>query len=281
VDATARAVVQKSMRRIGVVAKRNDAAAASTAEWLSAWLGGRGVAAVREPGSARGLDLLVVLGGDGTLLGAARLVAGAGVPILGVNLGNLGFLTEVARDELPETLERVLAGDFRVSERMMLDARVVRAGAVVAEQTVLNDAVITKGGVARIVELGVAVDGDPITRVRGDGLIVATPTGSTGYSMSAGGPIVHPEDRSIIITPIAPHTLTLRPVVVPDQVTVAVTRVQDEGEVVLTLDGQVGYPLTPQDRVEVRRSAAVLPLVHSPFRSYFTVLRTKLKWGET
>lgn len=280
-DATARAVVQKSMRRIGIVAKRNDAAAASTAEWLSAWLGGRGVTAVREPGSGHGLELLVVLGGDGTLLGAARLVAGAGVPILGVNLGNLGFLTEVARDELPETLERVLAGDFRVSERMMLDARVVRAGGVVAEQTVLNDAVITKGGVARIVELGVAVDGDPITRVRGDGLIVATPTGSTGYSMSAGGPIVHPEDRSIIITPIAPHTLTLRPVVVPDQVTVAVTRVRDEGDVVLTLDGQAGYPLTPQDRVEVRRSAAVLPLVHSPFRSYFTVLRTKLKWGET
>jgi NAD+ kinase len=269
------------MRRVGIVAKRDTAAAAETADRVAAWLADRRIEVVRDPIAPHGLDLVVVLGGDGTLLAAARLVAGARVPILGVNLGNLGFLTEVTADEWPATLERVLAGDFAVSERMMLAARVVRSGVTIAEQTVLNDVVITKQALARMVELTVVVDGYPITRFRGDGLIVATPTGSTGYSLSAGGPIVHPEDRSIIFTPIAPHTLTLRPVVFPDHFAVLVTRDGAERDVVLTLDGQIGVPLEPSDEIEVRRAAATVPLVQSPFRSYFEVLRTKLKWGET
>jgi NAD+ kinase len=269
------------MRRIGIVAKRHDHAASAAAERLALWLEPRRIASVRDPGRPDGLDLVVVLGGDGTLLAAARLVAGTGIPVLGVNLGSLGFLTEVTQEELPRALERILAGDFRVSERMMLAARVVRGGAAVAEHTVLNDVVLTKAALARLVELAVAVDGCSITRFRGDGLIVATPTGSTAYSLSAGGPIVHPEDRSILLTPIAPHTLTLRPLMVPDQVTVSATLVRGDAEVVLTLDGQVGFPLEPHDVVEVRRAAATVSLVQSPFRSYFEVLRTKLKWGES
>ncbi len=269
------------MRRIGIVAKRNHETAAAAAGRLARWLAARHVEAVHEPAVPDGLDLAVVLGGDGTLLAAARLVAPRHVPILGVNLGGLGFLTEVTLDELPATLERVLAADFTVSERMMLTARVLRGGEAIADHTVLNDVVITKGALARLVELTVAVDGCPVTTFRGDGLIIATPTGSTAYSLSAGGPIVHPEHRSIILTPIAAHTLTLRPVVIPDHLAVAVTLAREDGDVVLTLDGQVGYPLAPRDVVEVRRAAATVPLVNSPFRNYFEVLRTKLKWGES
>lgn len=267
------------VRRVGIVAKPDSKAAADAAEGLARWLAARGCEAVRDPATPDGLDLVVVLGGDGTLLASARLVAGRAIPILGVNLGGLGFLTEVTAEEMLGTLERVLAGRYTVSERMLLTARLVRGGQTIAEHTVLNDAVLTKVALARLVELTVAVDGTPITTFRGDGLIVATPTGSTGYSLSAGGPIIHPEDRSILITPIAPHTLTLRPLVVPDSVAVAVERTRDDGEVALTLDGQIGYPVLPHDVVEVRRAAATVPLVHSPVRSYFDVLRTKLKWG--
>ncbi len=269
------------MRRIGIVTKRDHEAAAAAAARLVDWLAARRLEAVRDPADPDDLDLVVVLGGDGTLLAAARLVAPRHVPILGVNLGGLGFLTEVTLEELPSTLERLLAGDFTVSERMMLTVRVVRRGAPVAEDAVLNDVVITKGALARLVQLTVAVDGCAITTFRGDGLIVATPTGSTAYSLSAGGPIVHPEHRSIILTPIAAHTLTLRPLVIPDQLTVAITLAREDADVVLTADGQVGYPLEPHDVVEVRRAATTVPLVHSPFRSYFEVLRTKLKWGES
>lgn len=269
------------MRRIGIVAKRDHHTAAVEADRLADWLAARKLETVRDPERPDGLDLVVVLGGDGTLLAAARLVAPRRVPILGVNLGGLGFLTEVTLDELPATLERVLAADFTLSERMMLAARVLRDSRTIADHRVLNDVVITKGALARLVELTVAVDGCAVTTFRGDGLIVATPTGSTAYSLSAGGPIVHPEHRSIILTPIAAHTLTLRPVVVPDHLTVAVTLAREDGNVVLTLDGQVGYPLEPRDVVEIRRAEATVPLVHSPFRSYFEVLRTKLKWGES
>ncbi len=270
---------QSAIRRIGIVTKAESEAAAAAALCLVRWLEDHELEAVRDPAAPDGLDLVVVLGGDGTLLASARLVAGRRIPILGVNLGGLGFLTEVTAEELPDTLEHVLAGQFTVSERMLLTARFTRGGETVAEHTVLNDVVLTKGALARLVELTVVVDGTAITTFRGDGLIVATPTGSTGYSLSAGGPIIHPEDRSILLTPIAPHTLTLRPLVVPDSVAVAVTRTRDDGDVVLTLDGQIGYPVLPHDVVEVRRAAATVPLVHSPVRSYFDVLRTKLKWG--
>lgn len=267
------------MDRIGIVTKRDSRAATDAADRLTRWLAARGREAVRDPEAPDGLDLMVVLGGDGTLLASARLVAGRRIPILGVNLGGLGFLTEVTVDELPDTLERVLAGQYGVSERMLLTARLTRGGETIAEGTVLNDAVVTKGALARLVELTVRVDGAAITTFRSDGLIVATPTGSTGYSLSAGGPIVHPEGRSILLTPIAPHTLTFRPLVVPDRVAVAVTRTREDGDVVLTLDGQIGYPVLPHDVVEVRRAAATVPLVQSPVRGYFDVLRTKLKWG--
>ncbi|HWP34447.1 MAG TPA: NAD(+)/NADH kinase [Thermodesulfobacteriota bacterium] len=269
------------MRRIGLVIKRGQPRAAAAADQIAAWLAARRVETVRDPASAEGLDLVVVLGGDGTLLAAAHLVAPRPVPILGVNLGGLGFLTEVGLDELPAALERVLAGRYAVSERMLLSVRLLRAGAPAAEHLVLNDAVITKGALARLVEMTVCVDGCPITTFRGDGLILATPTGSTAYSLSAGGPIVHPEHRSMLLTPIAAHTLTLRPLVIPDHFTVAVTLPRAEADVVLTLDGQLGYPVQAHDVVEVRRAEATLPLVQSPFRSYFEVLRTKLKWGET
>lgn len=225
------------------------------------------------------IDLLVVLGGDGTLLSAARLVGTKEVPILGVNLGSLGFLTEITLDELYQVMDRVVKGDFECEERMMLCARVYRWGEEVAAYTVLNDAVINKGTLARIIDLETKVDGEYITTYRADGLIISTPTGSTAYSLSAGGPIVYPSLHSIIIAPICPFTLTNRPIVLPEHMRIEVTLRTPESDVLLTLDGQVGFPLRVGDIVAIEKASGHLLLVKSPTRSYFEVLRRKLKWG--
>ncbi|NVN92843.1 MAG: NAD(+)/NADH kinase [Desulfuromonadales bacterium] len=227
-------------------------------------------------------ELVVVLGGDGTLLSVARLFYGKELPILGINLGSLGFLTEVTVEELYPELERCLAGTHTTSPRMMLEVRVLREGKQIEKYPVLNEIVINRVGVlARIVNLKAQVDHHILTNFKADGLIVSTPTGSTGYSMSAGGPVIHPQVSCIVITPICPHTLTNRPIVVTDQsvISITVTSALDD-KVYLTLDGQVGFELLEGDSVEVRRGATSTHLAVPKNRDYFEVLRTKLKWGE-
>jgi len=229
---------------------------------------------------AEKIDLLIVLGGDGTLLSGARALAGKRVPILAVNLGGLGFLSSVTLDELYPVLETVIDGGHRTSERMMLEANILRDGKTVEHQSALNDAVITKTALARMLEFDVFIDGAPVTRYRADGLIVATPTGSTAYSLAAGGPIVDPHLDALLVTPICPHMLTNRPLVIPDTARVEIDVAVTEEPVYLTIDGQVGFQLESHDRVAVTQSANRVLLVQPPRKTYFDVLRSKLRWGE-
>ena len=219
-------------------------------------------------------DLLITFGGDGTLLSVARH-APSNVPILGVNMGTLGFLTEVRVEEFPDTLEHVLAGDFQSEERMTFDVSVGQRS-----YRVLNDATINKSALARIVDMRVTVSGAFVSNFRADGLIVATPTGSTAYNLSAGGPIIHPAMSAIVITPICPHMLTNRPIVLPDNLEVEIRISAEKQEIFLTLDGQEGLPLTSDDAVQIRKSSTSVRLVRMGEKSYFDVLRAKLKWGE-
>ncbi len=226
------------------------------------------------------IDLLIVLGGDGTLLSAVRALGGQRVPILPVNLGGLGFLTSVTREEIYPVLEQVLAGKHGTSERMMLEAEVLRKGGVAKRQSALNDAVVNKAALARMLDFDLNVNRAHVGRYRADGLIVATPTGSTAYSLAAGGPIVHPEVDALLITPICPHMLTNRPLVVPDTARVEIDIAAAEEPVYLTLDGQIGFQLEPNDRVAVTKSASRVVFIRPPEKSYFEVLRSKLRWGE-
>ncbi|HEY5673180.1 MAG TPA: NAD(+)/NADH kinase [Malonomonas sp.] len=226
------------------------------------------------------VDLIIVLGGDGTLISVARRVGHRDVPILGINLGRLGFLTEVTQEELPEMLDRLVAGEYETSDRMMLDASIRRNGEVIGSYTVLNDVVINKGALARIIDMATSVDGRYLSTYKADGLIISTPTGSTGYNLAAGGPIIFPEINSLVISPICPHMLTNRPIVVWSKSVIEI-EVKFENDVVFfTADGQVGRKLLPGDIVEVRRSEARTKLVTSPSKDYFAILRTKLSWGE-
>jgi NAD+ kinase len=229
---------------------------------------------------AEGADCIMVLGGDGTLLSVARQVRGKNVPILGVNLGGLGFLTEVSLEELPEMLPRVLAGEFRTSVRTMLDVSVRRENEEVFGLSLLNDVVITKDALARIINIETHVDGEYLTTFRGDGLIVSTPTGSTGYCLAAGGPILHPSLGHVVVTPICPHTLTNRPIILPSEASVHARLISADEKVILTLDGQVGFPLEYMDEVVVGKSRFTVSLIRSDRKGYFEVLRNKLKWGE-
>ncbi|MCF6265514.1 MAG: NAD(+)/NADH kinase [Desulfuromusa sp.] len=226
------------------------------------------------------VDLVIVLGGDGTLISVARLVGERNVPIVGVNLGRLGFLTEITRDELPEMLERLIADDYQISDRMMLDASIHRDDKVVGEFTVLNDVVINKGALARIIDMETYVDGRHLTSYKADGLIISTPTGSTGYNLAAGGPIIYPDINSLLITPICPHMLTNRPIMVWSRSVIEIKVKFEDDVVFFTGDGQVGRKLLPGDRVKVRRSKSRTRLVSSPSKDYFEILRTKLNWGQ-
>ena len=283
------------MRTIGVVVKRDRLQAAELARDLVNWLTPRGVTALVENEGAAPVsggisatkaemiaraDLIVVLGGDGTLLSVARLMRERAVPILGVNLGGLGFLTAVTTDELLPMMEQILSGTFTVDHRMTLAVTLQRRGEVVVSAQVLNDAVITKGALGRIIDLQTAVNGQDVCVYKADGLIVTTPTGSTAYSLSAGGPIVHPSVGVMVLSPICPHTLTNRPMVLPDSAVVAVTVRSPDEDVVLSLDGQDGTKLHSHDVVEIRKGKSTVPLVQSAARTYFDVLRSKLRWGE-
>jgi NAD+ kinase len=225
-------------------------------------------------------NLIIVLGGDGTLLSVSRQLRGKDVPILGVNLGGLGFLTEISVEELPSMIEHILRGEYDISKRIMLDVRVRRERDEVFEFTILNDAVITKDALARIIDIETYVNDEYLTTYKADGLIFSTPTGSTGYSLAAGGPILYPSLKNIIVTPICPHMLTNRPIILPEEVVIkAVLKSKDE-RVVLTLNGQIGFPLEYGDEVLVKKSSHTVSLIKSSSKGYFEILRTKLKWGE-
>ncbi len=283
-----------AMRRVAVVAKRVSPEALETAAELAGWLEKRGLevaldeavlAAPGGKGPARTLfdpageyDLVVVLGGDGTLLSVARSLEHE-VPVLGVNLGSLGFLTEVVRSELYPALVSVLGGEYRLEERALLDVGLERQGGERQRFRVLNDVAIAKSALARIIELRLEVDGRPVASYRSDGLIISTPTGSTAYNLSAGGPVLHPLLPVLVLTPICPHTLSLRPIVVPDSSTVEVTLVTADEEVYLTLDGQEGTTLEYRDRVRVGRSGKRVRLLKPETRTFYDNLRDKLHWG--
>ena len=283
---------------VGLIAKPRSDRAATLVPELIAWLETRGIAVFldeeaagyggRSPGLARDQvaarsELLVVLGGDGTLLSAARASlkrnAGRDLPLFAVNLGGLGFLTAITIEELYPQLERALHGDFRVAQRRMLHVELWRGERRIASHEALNDVVLTKAEIARMIDLEVHVDKHFVCVYKADGLIVATPTGSTAYSLSAGGPIMFPSVAATAITPICPHTLTNRPVIVPDESEIQVI-VLDNSPTYMTIDGQVGEILESEDRIVCRRSEHCISLVRPPDLMFFDVLREKLKWGE-
>jgi len=285
------------MKRVGIVAKTDRAEARTTVAELLRWCAANGVvpvldketaealcpdagvASTRKPDLPGQVDLLLVLGGDGTLLSVARLVGDLGVPILGVNLGGLGFLTALTAEELFPALEAHLRSELVIEERMMLAAAVSRQGERLSEYVALNDMVITKSAMSRIIRLEVAVDEQFATGYRADGLIISTPTGSTAYCLSAGGPIVFPTMDAVVLTPICSHTLTNRPIVLPASQRIEVKLLTDQ-DVMLTADGQVGFALKQWDTVEIYRAAARIRLLRPSQKHFFSVLRTKLKWGE-
>jgi NAD+ kinase len=277
------------VKSVAIITKKFKPDALQAGRALQTWLKERGIKACHSENEPEphiqplpeDVEFIVVMGGDGTILSVARHYGAKGIPIFGVNLGGLGFLTEISLDELyPCMSEHVLTGRFVIEERLMLTVSLYRQGQLFWQEKVLNDAVINKGALARIAEMTTWIDGEYLTVYRADGLIVATPTGSTAYNLSAGGPIVYPTERNLIILPICSHTLSNRPIILPNTVTVAVTLDEKVQDVYLTLDGQVGQAMQPGDRLEICRAPYYLKIVRSPYRSHFEILRTKLGWGE-
>jgi NAD+ kinase len=281
------------IRIVGLVAKYEERKAAEMVRWLVPWLKRRRKQVLVENGvdraggksctkeaMAKKADLIISLGGDGTLLNIAPLVERSGVPILGVNMGGLGFITEVAVDELESVLAKTLEGDYVVEKRMTLEVQVQSKKGGLSRFRVLNDAVITKGARSRIIDLETYVGKDYLCTYRADGLIVSTPTGSTAYSLAAGGPILEPALGAIVVCPICPHTLTNRPIVVSSKGAIRVTLRSSGGRVILSPDGQQGIRLDNGDQVRIRDSGMPVSLIRVPSRSYFEILHQKLKWGE-
>jgi NAD+ kinase len=283
-----------TIRTVGIISKPNSAAAANIVPALIEWLRGRGMAVRIDEQTAlytgvsglpraevpEGCDLVIVLGGDGTLLAAARAIGRRETPLFPVNLGSLGFLTAITIDELYPELERAFRGEHRIANRRLLNTEVLRGGQVAASFEALNDAVLTKSALARMIDLDAYVDEQFVCAYKADGLIVSTPTGSTAYSLSAGGPIIFPKVEAICITPICPHMLTNRPVLVPDTSVIRVHSRGPEESVFLTIDGQVGTPIHEGDAIVFRSSKYSLRLIRPPHQMFFDVLRQKLKWGE-
>ena len=282
------------IKKIGIIAKPRKKDAGPVLSCLVRWLKEKGIEPLMDQETA-GLidfksthkrqdiaafsDFIIVLGGDGTLLSVARLIGGGGTPILGVNLGSLGFLTEVTLDEMYPLLDKILVGEMIIDERWTLEASVQRGGKELSVHTVLNDVVINKGALARMILMETVVDGKFLNTYRADGLIISTPTGSTAYSLSAGGPIIYPTVGAIIISPICPHTITNRPIVLREDAAVEVTLRTENEDVLMTLDGQEGHPLQYLDKVVIRKAKSTIKLIISPEKDYYQVLRQKLRWG--
>lgn len=283
------------MKKIGIVVKAQREAIEKARD-LEAWLKQRGVGVVtREnipapitskecfiqniPRAEEGLLCIVVLGGDGTFLSATRWVQDTGVPVLGVNLGNFGYLTETSFDQLFGIMDDIVNGVFATEERILLLAQVFRDGEPSACQTVLNDVVVNKEAMARIARIHTYVNDEHLTTFKADGLIVATPTGSTAYSLSAGGPIIYPSLRTIMLTPICPFTLTNRPLIVPDDATIRIRLDEPDSKVFLTFDGQVGMHVTYKDSIIIKKAPHTIHMVKPPGVSYYDILKAKLGWG--
>lgn len=289
-----------SIKRIGVVVKPHQPDALETLCRLTEWLNQRHITLVGLPEIereqiehqtgcavdvatdaelAKQVDLMLVLGGDGTMIATARMIGDIEVPVIGVNYGGLGYLAEFRIEELFTALESILAGDYKLQKREMLTIELRRGDDLVTKNRVLNDVVINKSALARIIEIETYLNGQFVNSFRADGLIVSTPTGSTAYNLSAGGPIVFPSMNAIVITPICPFTLSNRPIVVPDDSVIEVRLMTEKEDVALTLDGQVGFPLQAHDRVVIRKSETNFNLVQPKNRNYFDLLRDKLRWG--
>lgn len=281
-------------QRLGIITKPGEPRAVELAARIGEWAAARGInlavsdrvsdclpdtPRVTDEEIAERCDLLVVLGGDGTMISTVRLVSGRGIPVVGINLGTLGYLTEFAVDDAISALESTVRGDYNLVKRMMLEWQVLREGKQVGSGAALNDVVVNKSALARIIEIDCSVGSDYVTTYRADGLIVATPTGSTAYNLSAGGPIIAPAAEVISICPICPHTLTNRPLVLPYDVEIKLQLKSGSEEVMLTSDGQTGMPLVAGDRVEIIRSPKTFNTVSARDRDYFEILRSKLKWS--
>lgn len=276
---------------VGVVYKQKFEPALKEAEKLVNWLRDREVTVFSEELGARkaenndfplpeNIKWLVVLGGDGTLLGASRKYGRHNIPILGVNLGGLGFLTSIPIDKLYPSIEMLLESNLEIEERLMLETKVMRNNREVFRFQTLNDVVINKGALARIIDLDVFINDEFLTTFRSDGLIISTPTGSTGYNLAAGGPILYPSMSSVILTPICPFTLTNRPIILPDSASISIMMLKEsEEKVSLTFDGQVGFDLLPNDRILICKSENRIKLFKSPYQTYYEILRAKMKWG--
>lgn len=288
------------IKRVGIVLKPHQPQALKTLCDLTLWLGQRGIELAGGPEIEREriqhetgctvkevelerlaetVDLVLVLGGDGTMIGTARLIGDEEVPVLGVNYGGLGYLTEFRIEELYDALEMILADNYRLDKRVMLAVELQSREGDVIRNRVLNDVVITKSALARIIEIEAYLNKQYVSSFRADGLIVSTPTGSTAYNLSAGGPIIFPSMNAVVITPICPFTLSNRPLVVPDDALIELLLKTEQEDVVLTLDGQVGHPLRVDDRVVIRKSRTTFNLIQPSNRNYFDVLRDKLRWG--
>ena len=268
-----------------IVIKPGHAEAKATAQELSSWFSARDIKLVgtfpadHAEADLSGCGLVVVLGGDGTMIAAARMIGEAEVPVLGINYGSLGYLTDFRIEELHTAVESVVSGKFETDHRVMLRAELIRNGESIAGGRVLNDVVINKAALARIIAIEVRLNGLFVNSFRSDGLIVATPTGSTAYNLSAGGPIVYPSMNAVVLTPICPFTLTNRPIVIPDDAQIELKLESGSEGVILSLDGQTGFPLVVGDIVRIRKSRTTLNLVQPENRNYFDVLRKKLQWG--
>lgn len=281
------------MKTIGVFAKKGEPRAVKAVKDLLRLLKGKKCKVLVEDHVASILkikgvdrqeipplsDVIIVFGGDGTLLGVARLVGNLGIPILGVNVGGFGFITELSADEVKESLDVILSDRDCFEERIMLLADVYRKGKKIVQHNALNDVVLNKSALARMFDVDIHIDGNRITTFRIDGLIISTPTGSTGHSLSAGGPIMYPTLESFLMTPICPHTLTSRPIVLPDTF-VLEAHIKSGEDIYLTLDGQEGYPLKVRDKIKIRKADYKTKFFVLHDRDYFKILRTKLKWGE-
>ena len=286
----------KDIRKVGIVAKHHKEGVKVIVNDLIDWLSSQKVESILNPKTAqlfdtpvsqaadeelpKQVDMIIVLGGDGTLLSVARLIKGKKIPLLGVNLGGLGFLTEVSLSELYPTLKRIFKHDYSLDPRITLSSTLYRQGKRIARHTVLNDMVINKSALARIIDLEVLIDNQFVALFKADGLIISTPTGSTAYNLAAGGPIIFPNMNALVLTPICPHSLSNRAIVISDEAKVEVILKTKNEDVFLTLDGQVGFALQPEDRVVVKRSKNKIYLIQSPQKNYFEVLRDKLLWGK-
>ena len=289
-----------SITRIGIVLKPHQPEALKTICELVVWLAERDIKLVGGPELEReqiehqtgcpvdeinhetlagDVDLMLVLGGDGTMIATARMIGDQEVPVLGVNYGGLGYLAEFRIEELYSALESILEGNYRLDKRVMLAVQLMRGDTALSSNRVLNDVVINKSALARIIEIEAYLNHQFVNSFRADGLIVSTPTGSTAYNLSAGGPVIFPSMNAIVITPICPFTLSNRPIVVPDSAEIELRLKTDHEDVALTLDGQVGFPLKVGDRVSIRKSRTTFNLIQPSNRNYFDVLRDKLRWG--